>query len=336
VAEGVEPKQSTAQDNEEEADDLSQVGQWLSVLSHTWNVCRKLEVILKDLELPGTEPILREQVTILRLAARWHDRGKAHSAFQAKLKPEALASAEARARLRGQPAAKAPGKPAEKNAWKAPLPKQAITGNTAPDGRRRGFRHELASALAILETLRTAKPNHAAFAWPEGLSKPGCGGESEAAVEAASSGDPLGGELAALSPDDVNLLVYLVLSHHGKVRMSLRSSPDDERTDVPDPCPGAKRQARGVRDGDVLIACQLPATDLNGEGISAFQVELYLDPMEIGLSPRYGASWRERVQMLLERLGPFRLAYLESLLRAADCRASAEEDRPITTPAEGA
>jgi CRISPR-associated endonuclease/helicase Cas3 len=155
-------------------------------------------------------------------------------------------------------------------------------------------------------------------------------------VEAAGSGDPLAVELAALSPDDVDLLVYLVVSHHGKVRMSLRSSPDDERTDVSDLCSGDRRQARGVRDGDVLIACQLPAAVLNGEGLSAYQVELCLDPMEIGLSPRYGASWRERVQMLLERLGPFRLAYLESLLRGADCRASAEEDRPITTPTEGA
>jgi CRISPR-associated endonuclease/helicase Cas3 len=155
-------------------------------------------------------------------------------------------------------------------------------------------------------------------------------------VEAAGTADPLAAELAALSPDDVDLLVYLVVSHHGKVRMSLRSSPDDERTDVSDPGGGDKRQARGVRDGDVLTACQLPAADLHGEGLSAYQVELCLDPMEVGLSPRYGASWRERVQTLLERFGPFRLAYLESLLRAADCRASAEEDRPVPTPTEGA
>jgi CRISPR-associated endonuclease/helicase Cas3 len=53
---------------------------------------------------------------------------------------------------------------------------------------------------------------------------------------------------------------------------------------------------------------------------------LLLDPMELGLSQSYGPSWRERTQMLLERLGPFRLGYLEALLRAADCRASKEED----------
>ena len=57
------------------------------------------------------------------------------------------------------------------------------------------------------------------------------------------------------------------------------------------------------------------------------EITLTLDPMELGLSQRYGASWRERMQFLLERLGPFRLAYLEGLLRAADCRASDEEDQ---------
>jgi CRISPR-associated endonuclease/helicase Cas3 len=61
--------------------------------------------------------------------------------------------------------------------------------------------------------------------------------------------------------------------------------------------------------------------------LDAPKITLTLDPMELGLSQRYGASWRERMQFLLERLGPFRLAYLEGLLRAADCRASDEEDQ---------
>ena len=86
------------------------------------------------------------------------------------------------------------------------------------------------------------------------------------------------------------------------------------------------RQARGVRDDDVLPACQIPGADLNVPGIITPEVVLSLDPMELGLSARYGASWRERTQLLLERLGPFRLGYLEALLRAADCRASMEED----------
>jgi CRISPR-associated endonuclease/helicase Cas3 len=130
-----------------------------------------------------------------------------------------------------------------------------------------------------------------------------------------------------LSTDEIDLLVYLVASHHGKVRMSLRGSPDDEREDVPDPCPADKRQARGVRDGDLLQSCRLPGANLGeSAAIDAPTVTLSLDPMELGLSRRYGASWRERTQLLLERLGPFRLSYLEALLRAADCRASQEED----------
>jgi CRISPR-associated endonuclease/helicase Cas3 len=131
--------------------------------------------------------------------------------------------------------------------------------------------------------------------------------------------DPLMKELLALSADELDLLVYLVVSHHGKVRMSLRSSPDDDHDDVSDPCPRDKRQARGVRDGDEVPACKIPDAETPA-------VTLSLDPMELGLSPRYGASWRERTQLLLERLGPFQLGYLEALLRAADCRASAEED----------
>jgi CRISPR-associated endonuclease/helicase Cas3 len=42
----------------------------------------------------------------------------------------------------------------------------------------------------------------------------------------------------------------------------------------------------------------------------------------MGLNGRYGASWGERVAALLARFGPFSLAYLESLLRVADWRAS--------------
>ena len=42
----------------------------------------------------------------------------------------------------------------------------------------------------------------------------------------------------------------------------------------------------------------------------------------MGLGRLYGASWTERVNRLRERHCPFKLAYLEALLRAADARAS--------------
>jgi CRISPR-associated endonuclease/helicase Cas3 len=165
------------------------------------------------------------------------------------------------------------------------------------------------------------------------LNKSDFGADAKQLPPTAGTGDPLPQELAALSADELDLLVYLVAAHHGKVRMSIRSSPDDERTNVSDPCPEKKSQARGVREGDTLPGCQIPDADWQ-TGSRAPEVTLSLDLMELGLSSHYGASWRERMQSLLERLGPFRLAYLEGLLRAADCRASIEEDRPATSRQE--
>lgn len=311
----VEPTKATAQDEDDDADDLSQIDRWLSILDHTRDVCQKLEEILDPAGLTDSE------LKVLRLAARWHDRGKAHPAFTAKVKAEALAVTDVQSKLNKELPAKAPD-----DAWRRDKVRRQVedTPDTQKDRRRPGHRHELASALAILETLNRGRPDHPAFAWESKLAEefnreaPPC--------DIALADDPLVTELAELSADELDLLVYLVAAHHGKVRMSLRSSPDDGRDDVPDPCPIDKRQARGVRDKDTMPQCRIPAADLNAAGIVAPEVTLSLDLMELGLSPRYGASWRERMQLLLERLGPFRLGYVEALLRAADCRASMEED----------
>jgi CRISPR-associated endonuclease/helicase Cas3 len=298
------PGKDLLQDEEEDSEDLSQIQKWLNVFAHTRDVCEKLNNILRDSGLSEPYP------KILRLAGRWHDRGKAHDCFQSKLKPEKLSDDAIQKHLGGEPAAKAP-----KEVW-------------LQNGSRPGFRHELASALAIMETLHSSSPEHAAFAWPSGLNKSHFPGFAEDSPAPSSAGDPLAEELAKLSPDELDLLIYLVAAHHGKVRMSIRSSPDD------DSCPNGKRQARGVRDGDDLRPCQLPSAEL-ATALVARKIVLTLDPMELGLSPRYGASWRERMQFLLERLGPFHLAYLEGLLRAADCRASDDEDSMVAPAAGG-
>jgi CRISPR-associated endonuclease/helicase Cas3 len=110
---------------------------------------------------------------------------------------------------------------------------------------------------------------------------------------------------------DADLVAYLILAHHGKVRMSLRAMPGEKAgADV-------KRFARGIHEGDVL-----PALEFDGEKSTAVTLELAL--MEIGLGPQ-GPSWGERALRLLDRLGPFRLAWLETLVRLADWRASAAE-----------
>ena len=110
---------------------------------------------------------------------------------------------------------------------------------------------------------------------------------------------------------EADLPAYLIAAHHGKVRMRIRALPDETRE-------GAGLFARGVWDGD-----EISQTDL-GEAVAP-KTKLNLDLMQLGEGP-LGASWSARCQALLKEYGPFRLAFLESLLRIADWRASKAED----------
>ena len=114
---------------------------------------------------------------------------------------------------------------------------------------------------------------------------------------------------------NVDLIAYLVAAHHGKVRMSIRAMPtEDNPTDSYSP---NARFARGIWEGD-----QLPAFDFDGEHIPNTKLNLSL--MELGEGEQ-GRSWTARTLALLEQHGPFRLAWLETLVRLADWRASAAE-----------
>jgi CRISPR-associated endonuclease/helicase Cas3 len=126
--------------------------------------------------------------------------------------------------------------------------------------------------------------------------------------------------LAAGDPDgdgstvggEADLIAYLIAAHHGKVRTVLRAltketSPPDDRPYV-----------RGVWAGDAL-----PAVAVNGLSVPGFSVRL--DLMEVGEGDS-GPSWSARTAALLDRWGPFRLAWLESMVRIADWRASEESD----------
>jgi CRISPR-associated endonuclease/helicase Cas3 len=109
----------------------------------------------------------------------------------------------------------------------------------------------------------------------------------------------------------VDLIGYLIAAHHGKVRTSLRAMPDEV------PAPGGVRFARGVWQGD-----RLPALTFDGETFP--ETELHLALMELGEGEQ-GRSWSARALSLLDQHGPFRLAWLETLVRIADWRASAAE-----------
>jgi CRISPR-associated endonuclease/helicase Cas3 len=110
---------------------------------------------------------------------------------------------------------------------------------------------------------------------------------------------------------DKNLIAYLIASHHGKVRLTLRSLPGETKPGDPE-----LPFACGVWQGD-----ELPDVDL-GNGGHSEAIRLNLSLMVLGAGDQ-GASWVERTIILRDRFGPFRLAFLETVLRIADWRASA-------------
>jgi CRISPR-associated endonuclease/helicase Cas3 len=121
----------------------------------------------------------------------------------------------------------------------------------------------------------------------------------------------LASALGLLQMGSSDLVAYLAACHHGKVRLSIRALPGELKPEAV----GAKF-ARGVHDGDVL-----PAVDL-GDSNPTPGVILDLEPMLLGRSPNGQTSWLDRMTRLRDVLGVFRLAYLETLIRAADERAS--------------
>lgn len=285
------PTHRHREDDEYDDDGLSMTDDFQRIDQHTDRVCKALASVV---DLAHNLPLSEREAEILTLSARWHDLGKVHPAFQIKIDdgqklPDKGANGQIRYRRSRDGkwvewagcrfVAKAPGRRwdqagnlVDEGFWSR--------GGKARNGFRRHFRHELASALAVLQRRHD--------------------------------------DLKRLGDEEFNLVAYLVAAHHGKVRLSIRSMPNEVR-------PAEDRRfARGVWDGDIL-----PETDLGG-GVVAPEVRLSLEPMELGLceqEPFKGQpSWTERMIRLRDSLGPFRLAYLEALLRAADWRASQPED----------
>ena len=146
-------------------------GRWVKLSCHSRHVEREVDKVLAADWIDDTD--IREAV---RIAALHHDVGKAHGAFQEMLRKDGECPPE-----EGILLAKS-------------------KGNGKIDRERRHFRHELGSALAVLE--------HA-----EGLE----------------------GRYR-------DLAAYLAASHHGKIRLGIRSLP------------GAAREEQGQQPGRWLSA----------------------------------------------------------------------------------
>jgi CRISPR-associated endonuclease/helicase Cas3 len=110
---------------------------------------------------------------------------------------------------------------------------------------------------------------------------------------------------------DLDLARYLVLAHHGKLRVQVRELADlgaQEST-------RDERAILGLTHGEVT---KLPA--MLGRPDTALTVDL--DQFELGGD----RSWTRTALALRDTYGPLVLAYLETLVRIADWRASAGEE----------
>lgn len=106
--------------------------------------------------------------------------------------------------------------------------------------------------------------------------------------------------------DDPDLVRYLVLAHHGKLRVQVRG-PEDLNDKV----------LLGLEQGD-----EVAVPPILGQPPDTLAVDL--------AQFRLGGerSWTRTALALRDRYGPFVLAYLETLVRVADWRASAGEEKP--------
>lgn len=207
----------------------------LSLAEHTENVISETQTLLA--EFPDITETIRSEINT---AALWHDFGKEHPVCQEAFKENIEGYEDV---LLGK------------------------TNSSSVRYSRPGFRHELASAVAMIQN--------------------GC------------------------SP----LSSYIAASHHGKIRLSIRSLPNENK-----PPEASTHFARGVWDGDVL-----PPLKIRGKG-SLPETRMDLSIMECGETDK-GESWLSRMLALRDNpnIGPFRLSFYEALLRCADWRASKKE-----------
>ncbi|MBO0802479.1 MAG: CRISPR-associated helicase Cas3' [Nocardiopsaceae bacterium] len=115
---------------------------------------------------------------------------------------------------------------------------------------------------------------------------------------------------------DPDLARYAVLAHHGKLRVQVRDRSDLANPDLPEG-EASKDMILGLRSG---MTSDIPAL----LGQPATQLTVDLGQFEFGAEK----SWTRMVLALREKYGSFVLAYLETLVRIADWRASGGRELP--------
>ncbi|MBP7864679.1 MAG: CRISPR-associated endonuclease Cas3'' [Acidobacteria bacterium] len=275
----VPPQPAEMTDSGQDDESLSRSA-WQTIASHG----REVGALTRRL----AQELVPEFTDLFDLAGRFHDVGKSHAAFQQMIVGH--------------------GRPARVDLAKAPEKAWSMKN------RRRGFRHELASALALFAVLQRHAPDHPALLGPWRGFLAAVGMKPVEPLSSGSPPTPVEAEILALSAESFNLLLYLVCSHHGKVRLAWHACPADQEFSD-----GALR-IRGVIDGERLPA--LPLYTTVGDMSMLPESLLDLTPSSAGLNPRTGRGWTERVLSLLSIYGPFGLAGFEAIMRAADQRAS--------------
>ncbi|MGF1643460.1 MAG: DEAD/DEAH box helicase [Thiotrichales bacterium] len=289
-------------DAAQDSEALSATTRWQTIATHgkaTGTLARQIAQILAP-----------TYTDLFGLAGRWHDAGKAHEAFQVSIRLDGH-------RPFRDDLAKAPDV-----AWPCSLKRMYAIGR---NDRRGGFRHELASVLALFAVLQRHAPDHPALLGPwrtllekAGFARPIADESPPKPLEPT----PLEQEIINLDAPSFDLLTYLVCAHHGKLRLAWHASPADQESS------DNVLRIRGIREGDCLPPLLLTTAD--GTPCELPTSRLDLAPAAAGLNPSTGRGWTERVLSLLGTHGPFTLAWLEALLRAADQRAS--RDMTLSDP----
>ena len=229
-------------------DDPASLGDvWYPLAEHLVDVERECTTLLEAI---GTSGLSAEMCGAAIVAGRLHDIGKVSPVWQDAALDTADEDQRAGLKARG-PFAK--------------------TGNgKALRFDRRFFRHELASALALMSEGASALGDH----------------------------------------HETDLVTYLVASHHGRIRLSIRRPPEESNID------GTTSTTLGIAPGD-----ELPEVTIG---------ELTVPSSRLAI-PTGDDRYERRALALRDRpdLGPFRLAFLEMVVRCADWRASGDVGRII-------